>query len=43
MNAIATFIDGLPKADLHLHIEGTLEPELMLALAGRNGVALAHA
>ena len=43
MNAIATFIDGLPKAELHLHIEGTLEPELMFALAGRNGVALAHA
>ena len=43
MNAIATFIDGLPKAELHLHIEGTLEPELMFALARRNGVALAHA
>ena len=30
----------LPKAELHLHIEGTLEPELMLQLAERNGVAL---
>lgn len=34
------FIAGLPKLELHLHIEGTLEPELMFALAKRNGVAL---
>ena len=32
------FITQLPKAELHLHIEGTLEPEMMLALAARNGV-----
>jgi adenine deaminase len=31
---------ALPKAELHLHIEGTLEPDLMFELAGRNGVAL---
>ena len=34
------FIANLPKAELHLHIEGTLEPELMFELARRNGVAL---
>jgi adenosine deaminase len=34
------FIAGLPKAELHLHIEGSLEPELMFELARRNGVAL---
>ena len=37
------FIAGLPKAELHMHIEGSLEPELMFALAERNGVALPYA
>ncbi|HGY1012216.1 TPA: adenosine deaminase [Aeromonas salmonicida subsp. smithia] len=34
------FIAGLPKLELHLHIEGSLEPELMCMLAARNGVVL---
>ncbi|MDH3729527.1 MAG: adenosine deaminase [Acidimicrobiia bacterium] len=34
------FARGLPKAEIHLHIEGTLEPEMMVALAERNGVSL---
>ncbi len=34
------FLRGLPKAELHVHIEGTLEPEMMFDLATRNGVEL---
>ena len=37
---VSQFIRNLPKAELHLHIEGTLEPELMLTLASRNGIPL---
>jgi adenosine deaminase len=37
------FIAGLPKAELHLHIEGSLEPEMMVALAERNRVPLPYA
>lgn len=36
------FIKDLPKAELHLHLEGTLEPELMLQLAERNGIKLSY-
>ena len=40
MGSIDSFIDKLPKAELHLHVEGTLEPELAFELAERNGVRL---
>ena len=34
------FIHGIPKAELHIHIEGSLEPELMFELAAKNGIRL---
>ncbi|MDX5444917.1 MAG: adenosine deaminase [Zoogloeaceae bacterium] len=40
---LETYVRALPKAELHLHIEGTLEPELMFSLARRNGVKLPFA
>lgn len=35
-------VQQMPKAELHIHIEGSLEPELIFALAQRNGVSLAY-
>jgi adenosine deaminase len=43
MNAITTFIEGLPKAELHLHIEGALEPGLMFEIGRRNAIELPFA
>ena len=40
MNEIIKFIKKTPKAELHLHIEGTLEPELMFKLAKRNNIKI---
>jgi adenosine deaminase len=38
-----TLINSLPKCELHIHIEGSLEPEMMVALARRNGITLPYA
>jgi len=39
---ISDFVAGLPKVELHLHIEGSLEPGMMLDLAKRNDIPLIH-
>ena len=41
--SLDTFVRGLPKAELHMHIEGSLEPELMFDLAARNRIELPFA
>ena len=40
--SIEDFIKGIPKAELHLHIEGTLEPELMFKIAKRNNIEIKY-
>jgi len=42
MNSLHTFIDKMPKAELHIHIEGSFEPELMFEIAQRNNIKLKY-
>ena len=42
MTDMRRFIEGMPKAELHVHVEGTLEPELKFELARRNGIELPY-
>ncbi|AVP98508.1 adenosine deaminase [Ahniella affigens] len=42
ITALESFVRGLPKAELHIHIEGSLEPELIFQLAKRNGITLSY-
>ena len=42
MTEMKRFIEAMPKAELHVHVEGTLEPELKFELARRNGIELPY-
>ena len=39
---IENFIRGIPKAELHVHIEGTFEPDLMFKIAQRNNINIKY-
>ena len=39
-DSMRAFIEDMPKCELHVHLEGTLEPELKFALARRNDLSL---
>jgi adenine deaminase len=41
-NPLELFISQIPKAELHVHLEGTLEPEMLLSLAHRNNISLPY-
>ena len=41
-NELKEFVNALPKAELHIHIEGSLEPQMMFELAERNSVELGY-
>jgi adenosine deaminase len=43
MRSEEEYIRGLPKAELHVHIEGTLEPEMAFQLAKKHGITLPYA
>ena len=40
--SVRSFLEQLPKAELHVHLEGTLEPELLFELAQRNNIELPY-
>ena len=42
MSELKAFIEGMPKCELHVHIEGTLEPDMKFQLARRNGINLPY-
>ena len=42
MNKLESFINNMPKAELHIHIEGSFEPQLMFEIAQRNGISLKY-
>ena len=39
---LVTFIEGMPKAELHMHVEGSIEPELAFEIAERNRISLEY-